>query len=289
MGDKMTSHTQISLTIDQKLLELTKTERRVADYILVNQDRIIYESITDVAEATGSSEATIIRMCRKLGYKGFQDLKIRVAKDLVSPLEKIHEGVCASDSAGSILEKSFDSAVETINATKRVVSTPEFEKAANAILHTGRLLVFGLGNSAPVAMDAAHKFLRAGIDSNAYCDNHFQMIASSSLKPGDVVLGISHSGNSRDIVEALGYAKEQGATIICLTNYGKSPITRGNVSDIRLFTSAAETKFRVHGLTSRIAQLAIIDALFIYVCLKKGEESIKNFEKVDQSLSLKKY
>ena len=103
----MTSHTQISLTIDQKLLELTKTERRVADYILVNQDRIIYESITDVAEATGSSEATIIRMCRKLGYKGFQDLKIRVAKDLVSPLEKIHEGVCASDSAGSILEKKF--------------------------------------------------------------------------------------------------------------------------------------------------------------------------------------
>lgn len=281
--------TSIGQIIDMAYPDLTKTEQRVANYIRENEDNIIHESITDVAEVTGSSEASIIRLCRKLGYKGFQELKIQIAKHFVTPLKKIHEAIAENDTAADILKKSFSSTVDTLNATLEVLDIREFERAAQAILTAPHVYVFGLGSSGSVAHDIAHKFLRCGINSHAYSDNHFQMIIGCALKPGDVVIGVSHSGNSRDVVEALGFAKRNGATTICLTNYGKSPITKNGVSDICLFTTSVETKFRVHGLTSRMAQLAIGDALFIYISMKREDEAIRNFEKIDQSLTLKKY
>lgn len=275
--------------IDLNYSNITKTEQRVATYIRENQEKIIYETITDVAEKTNASEASIIRLCRKLGYKGFQELKISIAKDFVKPIEKINERISEDDTAESILSKSFQGAIDALEATKNVVSVEGFERAAEAIVNVDKLYVFGLGSSASVAKDIAHKFLRCGINSYASTDNHHQMIAATVVKSGDVVIGVSHSGNSRDIVEAMGYAKENGATTISITNNARSPITKKNVSDINLFTSSPETKFRIYGLTSRMAQLAIADALFIYVSVKKGDEAIKNFEKVDESLSIKKY
>jgi DNA-binding MurR/RpiR family transcriptional regulator len=115
------------------------------------------------------------------------------------------------------------------------------------------------------------------------------MIACCTLTKNDVVIGISHSGSSKDVVEALEFAKKSGATTICITNQGKSPITKNNVSDIKLFTSSTETKYKVVGLSSRLAQLTIVDALYAYISLKKGESAIENFEKVDEALSIKKY
>jgi DNA-binding MurR/RpiR family transcriptional regulator len=250
---------------------------------------MIYESITEIAEKTESSEASVIRMCRKLGYKGFQDLKINIARNFVTPLDEIHEGISSDDTAASIMTKSFRSTIETLNDTEKILDAQEFSRAADAILNAKHVYAFGLGSSAPVAADIAHKFLRCGICSHAYSDNHFQIIVSCSLEPGDVVIGVSHSGNSKDVVEALVFAKKQGAVTICLTNYAKSPITKENASDIKLYTSSAETKYRVHGLASRIAQLAIADALFVYASMKKGDAAIRNIKKVDQGLTIKKY
>jgi DNA-binding MurR/RpiR family transcriptional regulator len=271
------------------LSDLTKTELLVTQYIRDNQDKIIYESITEIAEKTECSEASVIRLCRKLGYKGFQDLKIHIAKDFIAPMEKIHEGIFSEDRAPAIVAKSFQGVIDALKATEKLIDEEEFIRAAEAILRAKHIYVFGLGSSSPVALDIAHKFLRCGLCSHAYTDNHFQIIVSCSLSSEDVVIGVSHSGNSKDIVEALRFAKTNGATTICLTNYGRSPITKEDVSDITLFTSSVETKYRVHGLASRIAQLAIADALFVYVSMKRGEEAIRNFEKVDQGLSIKKY
>ncbi len=269
--------------------DLTKTEQQIARYFRENQDRVIYESITDVAENIQTSEASIIRTCRKLGYQGFQELKIHVAKFFVRPMDKIHVGISSDDNAASILAKSFQGTIETLGATLGILDVDEFERATNAILAARQIYVFGLGNSASVAKDIAHKFMRCGLLAHAHTDNHYQMIACCSLKPNDVAFGVSHSGNSRDIVEALRFAKENGAVTICLTNYGRSPITKSDVSDIKLFTSSNETKFRQHGLFSRVAQLAIVDALFIYASMRRGKAAIDNFEKVDQSLTVKKY
>jgi DNA-binding MurR/RpiR family transcriptional regulator len=279
----------IGQVVDMHIPDLTKTELAVADYIRANQDKIIYESITEIAEKTESSEASVIRMCRKLGYKGFQDLKISIARNFVTPLEEIHEGISSDDTAASIIAKSFRGTIDALHDTEKILDPEEFDRAADAILAARHVYVFGLGSSAPVAVDIAHKFLRCGICSYAYSDNHFQIIVSCSLEAGDAVIGVSHSGNSRDIVEALTFAKKHGAATICLTNFAKSPITKEDVSDIRLYTSSSETKYRVHGLASRIAQLAIVDALFVYVSMKKGDAAIRNIERVDQGLTIRKY
>lgn len=281
--------TSIGQVVDMASPDLTKTEREIARYFRENQDRIIYESITDVAENVKTSEASIIRTCRKLGYQGFQELKIYVAKYFVAPMNKIQAGITSDDNAASILAKSFQGTIDTLNATLGILDVGEFERAADAILAARQIYVFGLGNSASVAKDIAHKFMRCGLLSHAHTDNHYQMIACCSLKPNDVVFGVSHSGNSRDIVEALRFAKKNGAVTMCLTNYGRSPITKSDVSDIKLFTTSAETKVSQHGMYSRVAQLAIIDALFIYASVRRGKAAIQNFEKVDQSLTVKKY
>lgn len=279
----------INSMIASKQSQLTKTEKRVASYIIENKDKIIYESINDLAETTNSSDASIVRMCRKLGFKGFQELKICIAKDTVTPLSKILDGIKPEDSPEQILSKCFSSAIETLNSTLHTIDPYEFVVAANVIMNAHRVLVFGLGSSASVAVDIAHKFLRLGLESYSYSDNHYQMIACCTLTKNDVVIGISHSGSSRDVVEALEFAKKSGATTICITNHGKSPITKNNVSDIKLFTSSTETKYKVVGLSSRLAQLTIVDALYAYISLKKGKSAIENFEKVDEALSIKKY
>lgn len=172
------------------------------------------------------------------------------------------------------------------NIQKKSLSGDNLNKAAEMIRKADNVLFFGLGNSSPVAQDAAHKLLRAGIKAYAYSDNHMQAIAAGQLTEKDVAIGISHSGSSKDIVDALKISKAAGASTICITNKGKSPILKQ--SDIALFTSSPETKYTILGLNSRIAALAIIDALYSYIVChsETAENAIENTE---LALKSKKY
>lgn len=147
-------------------------------------------------------------------------------------------------------------------------------------------MVFGLGNSGAIALDMQHKFLRIGYNIYSYTDNHMQAIAASHLTSSDVAVGISHSGFSRDIVEALEIARNNGAKTISITNHGKSPIIKQ--SDLVLSTASDEIQYSILGLNSRIAQLAIVDALYSFVlCQNPGTHTaIKSTEK---ALQTKKY
>ena len=135
-------------------------------------------------------------------------------------------------------------------------------------------------------MDATHKLLRLGFNAVCYTDNHMQAIAAAHLKNGDVVIAISHSGSSKDIVQALELAKSRGAITITLTNKGKSPVVK--FSDFILNTVSDETNYTILGLNSRIAQLAIIDAIYYYlVCNVDGAKEFSS--KTENALQPKKY
>lgn len=285
--DRVEVDTPTVLRIKAIYDSLGDVEQRVAKYICENEEKVIYLSVTELAERCQSSEATVIRTCRKLGYSGYQDLKISVARELITPIAKIHEIANLDDSCYQVLNKIFSSIEQTLQDTINVVDQQELEKAGQAILKAGKIVVYGLGNSAPVAKDAEHKFLRIGIDCTAYTDTHMQVISASFLRPGDVALGISHSGSSRDVVEALEIAKERGATTICITNYGKSPITK--VSEVKLYTASQETKYRIVALASRIAQLGIIDSLYTYVALRNRDAAIEGMNRLEIALKNKKY
>ena len=254
--------------------DMGKAERRVADWILENQKEILPLSITELAEKSECSEATIVRFAKRLGFSGYQELKISIAQESSSGL--INANMSTSDSAYEIYEKVCNDIYCSLERTKKVLKGDILQLAAEKIMAAKKIIVMGLGNSAAVALDASHKFLRAGFNAFAYTDNHMQMIACSHLAKGDVAIGISHSGSSKDVIEALQIAKENGATTICITNEGKSPIVK--CSDLVLNTSSEETSYSILALNSRIAQLAIVDSLYFYTVYQQSQKTLDSIK-----------
>ncbi|HHW30134.1 MAG TPA: MurR/RpiR family transcriptional regulator [Clostridiaceae bacterium] len=275
------------IKIESLFDKLSKSDKKICSYILENINSIIRLTITEVAENTNTSEATVVRTCRKLGYRGFQDFKISLAQEISTPIETIFSEASETDTCFDIYCKEIESITSTLQLTKAILDKDSLEAAAEAIRSCNRMVVYGVGNSAAIAADFAHKMTRAGIYCVSYSDSHMQTITATGLKKGDVAVGISHSGSSRDVVEALQLSKKYGATTICITNYGSSPITK--VSDIALFTSSEEVKHRIMGLSSRFAQLAIIDSIYIYISLKDSEGAFTRVNRIEKELQSKKY
>ena len=260
-----------------------RAEKKIADNILNSPQDMINLSIAELAEKCDCGEATIVRFSRRIGLAGFQELKIAVAQELKSaPMVDI----LPEDSCLNIFEKRISEIAATLESTRYSLDSEEMEKAAKTIMTANRVVIFGLGNSASIAMDAQHKFLRAGLNASACSDNHLQVIVASHLKPGDVAIGISHSGASSDIIDALKTAKNNGVTTICITNNAPSPISK--FSDIKLFTSAEETKYMILALSSRLAQLAIIDAIYAYIVYHSDSGVINAVSETEKALESKK-
>ena len=275
------------IQIEREMPRMGVVERRVADYLLEKSKEIISKTITEFSEGSGASEATIVRFCRHIGYTGFQDLKLAIAQDVVSPLAVMYDGINSEDSIGTIKNKVFSSSIQAMNDTIDLVDDKELERAVDAIYNARYLDIYGMGGSGIIAQDAQHKFLKIGIRANVFSDTHLQALAITQLGKGDTAIGISYSGASTDVIDTLKYAKQNGACTICLTHLAKSPITR--VSDIKLYTTASETMFRSDGIVSRMAQLAILDTLYIGVALKMGDKAMVNLEKGRQASVSKGY
>jgi len=269
------------------LPSLKSAEGRVATYILKNPDQIIHLSITELAEFAQSAEATIFRLCKRLGYGGYQAFKISLASDLVKPLQNIHQEINPDDDLLTIASKVFHSNMEALQDTLTLVDEKSLEKAVQTLHHATRIEFYGLGGSAPIAMDAYHKFIRVGIPCIALTDSHMQVISARLLQPGAVVFAISHSGSNKDIVQSIKTARQAGATTICLTNYPKSPVTKE--SDICLLSSSRESYYRSEAMSSRIAQLSIIDTLYVGVSLLRQDILLENLQKIREVIALKRF
>ncbi len=276
---------KISLNIKMLYDEMGKTEKRIADWIFENPGKIISLSIVELAELCDCSEATIVRFSKRLGLSGYQELKISLAAE--GGGSQISSSITQEDSPFNIYEKICNDIYLSLEMTKKSLKPKALELACKKIAEAGKIVIFGLGNSASIATDASHKFLRAGLNSVAYSDNHMQVIAASHLTEKDVAIGISHSGSSKDIVDALKIAKEHGATTIAITNSGKSPIIKQ--SDIVLATSSKETKYNILALSSRIAQLAIIDTMYFHIVYNRYNDALKSIQDTEHALLTKKY
>ncbi len=273
------------LNIKALYKDMGKSEKKIADWVISHPNEILPMSISELAEKSKSSEATIVRFSKRLGFSGFQDFKISFA--VYSAKEPANPNISKDDSCIDIFSKVANDIYISLEKTKNYLDSEAFEKAAEVISNANRVVIFGLGNSASVARDAAHKFMRAGINAVSYSDNHMQAIAASHLGRKDVAIGISHSGSSIDVVDSLKMAKAGGATTISISGSGKSPITR--TSDYNLCTVADETKYSILALNSRIVQLAIIDSLYFSIILKQNKASIEAIKATENSLKKKKY
>ncbi len=276
---------RISLQIKLMYDKMGKAEKKVADWIFENPGKIISLSIVELAELCTCSEATIVRFSKKLGLSGYQELKISLASEGGDPVVSTH--ISGNDTAFEIYQKVCNDIYISLEKTKKSLNENYIDEASKKLCAANKIAIFGLGNSSPIAMDASHKFMRAGLNAVAYTDNHMQVIAASHLTEKDIAIGISHSGSSKDIVDALKIAREHGATTITITNAGKSPILKQ--SDIVLSTSSDETKYNILALNSRIAQLAIVDTLYFYIVFNRSEDSFNSIKETERSLLSKKY
>ncbi|WP_019534760.1 MurR/RpiR family transcriptional regulator [Paenibacillus ginsengihumi] len=265
----------------------TDTEKKIAEFLLSKPDEIIRLSITELSEKTTSSDSSIIRFCRKIGYKGYQEMKIDVARSLSTPTKQLHEDINDEDSIGAIKEKIFTAASSTILDTLQILDDQQLQGAIDALKKARRIMIVGNGASGMVALDAHHKFLKIGIPVISYLDNHMQLMGASMLSQDDVMIAISHSGTNKDILSAISLCKERKTTVIAITNFSKSPLTKQ--ADFSLFTFSKETRFRTDATASRIAQLTIIDVLVTGVALTDQDYYLDNFQRTREATTHKRF
>lgn len=253
--------------------DMGKSEKKVADWLIAHPGDNLPMSITELAELCEISESTIVRFARRMGFSGYGELKISVAgeQEKKVALPAIDE----NDSCFDILEKICNDAYLSFERTRRTIAPENISAAADVIANARKTVLIGLGSSASVAQDAANKFLRAGYEAYAYGDTHMQMIAASHLTEGDVMVGVSQSGASKDIVEALKFAKSRGVTTVCITGADRSPIMKQ--SDIVLLTDTEETKHSSLALSSHLSRLVVIDSICYYL-VYRNEKNGRNFD-----------
>lgn len=260
---------------------------RIAGLILEQPERVVHMSVTEVAEEVGVSEGRVVSFCQELGARGFQDLKIWLARDLVEPVQFIHEDLERNDDTRTVIQKIVRSDIQALQDTLAVLDPEAMARAVELILRAERVEFYGIGSSASVANDAHYRMMRIGISCSVHTDSHIQAVSASLTGPGVVTVTISHSGSTQETLAATRLAKEAGASTIVVTNYGKNPIQK--YADVVLYTAARETSFRTEAMTSRIAELSIVDALNACVALATYERSLDTIGRTFEVLSTKRF
>lgn len=269
---------------------LRKAERKAADQILSSQEpeereQLLNMSILELADKASVSEASVIRFCKQLGYSGFSELKLRLAQEWGSSWEReravrdLH--ITSADKAEELPEKVIGRTIRALEDTSKIIDKEQYMKAVRAIAAAKSVDIYGVGTSFAVALDLVSKLVKLGIRCQAYADSHIQIMTALSLDPDCVAIGISHSGRTRETVEALRTAGETGATAICITNSLASPITEA--ADIKLLTACYETDFFSETMVSRISQLAIIDMIYLGILLLDYDKYIGRVSRANLS------
>lgn len=266
---------------------LGPSTRSIADYILKNPRQVVGMSVTELAEATGASDGSVINLCRQIDLTGFQQLKLSLAQEVVQPVQFIHEDLQPEDDTRTVCRKTFHAGVQALRDSLSVLDPDAVDAAVKLIRAADRIEIYGIGSSAPIAEDAQYRMLRIGLNVKVVVDSHIQAISASRTGPDVAVLTISHSGATHETLAATRLAKEAGAKTIIVTNFANSPLQA--YADVKLFTMARETKFRTEAMTSRIAQLCVLDALVAALALADYDRATTALRSTFDVLSLKRF
>jgi RpiR family carbohydrate utilization transcriptional regulator len=267
--------------IAQSMNTLRKSERKVGEYVLANQQDVIHMRVIDLAKNAAVSEPTVIRFCRAVGCNGFQEFKLTLAQQLASSPSFGQIAVTDTDSTADFSKKVFDSTIDTLLNVRDDLDIDMIHKAVSVIAAANRVEFFGFGASGAVAADAHHKFFRLQLAVAAHSDHHFQNMSASSMMPGDVVVAISHSGRTKALLDSIRLVHEAGGTVISICP-NNSPIA--DIADIAITVNVEEDIEVYTPLCSRIAHLVVIDVLAIGVAQQKGPDLKAHLFKLKQGL-----
>ncbi|ETT56194.1 MurR/RpiR family transcriptional regulator [Paenibacillus sp. FSL P4-0338] len=236
---------------------MTKAEQKVARCVLEHPDNLIYLSVTELADFAGTGETTVMRFCRKIGFKGYQDFKLMLAQGLPKRQTLADGGQGAGE--GDYADHLYALMVGVLQSSLGMLDREQLQRAVEALDQARYIQFFGVGSSGITALDAKNRFLRIGRRVEASSDSHIQSMMAVTMGPGDVAFGISVSGSTLDTNDMLMKAKQNGAKVIAMTNYAKSPIA--SIADIVLLTAGKESPLEGGSVGAKVSQLFIIDLL----------------------------
>ncbi len=260
---------------------LTKTEKKVAAVVLEEPMVVMYASITDLAEKANVGETSVLRFCRSVQYKGFQDFKIALAQSVTSELEY------TSPSFDNRIEELTEKNKTLLQDTANLLSESEIDHASTLFLNAKRILFFGVGSSGSTAQNAHFRFLRLGLPVEVVTDGHLGTVKASLLSKEDVIVVVSVSGSTVDSVDVAQAAHENGAKVIIMTSHTKSPATK--YADVVLHSASREKPTEGSAFSSIIAQLHILEILFDSIFLKMGKRGKESMEITAKASSRKLY
>ncbi|WP_286240607.1 transcriptional regulator HexR [Neptuniibacter halophilus] len=260
---------------------LRKSEQKVADYVLAHANDVIHMRIVDLASEANVSEPTVVRFCRALNYDGFQDFKLTLAQGLASNTNFEQFSLNSKDTVTEFKEKIFDSMIGNLLNIKEQLDTDTVEKAIDCLTKARRVEFYGFGASAPVCTDAAHKFHRLKVSTTSYSDPHMQAISAVSLDERDVVVAISQTGRTKDLLHTVKLVKETGTSVIALCPSG-TPLA--DLASIPIHIDLEEDKDLSTLMSSRVLHLVVIDVLAVGVAMKLGPGLIDHLKTIKRSL-----
>lgn len=284
----MAIHDNILIKIRDMKDSLTPVERMIAEYILENKEEIPHLSVKNLAQLSKTSDASVLRFCKTMGYNGYRSFIVSLSAALGSMDEhQKHQDmdIRPGDDLSAIIENVARIDSKSIEDTLSVLDRSEIARAVETLRRSRRIAFFGIGASGLVCMDAEQKFSRINKICHAYTDGHSQLLAAALLGKEDAAVFISNSGNTVEILEALDIAKRNGAAIIAITKFNKNALSEQ--ADIVLSISTPEVTIRSGATGSRIAMLTVIDILFTATASAEYQKVKKYLTKTHHVLAIK--
>lgn len=267
--------------ISDALPRLRKSEQKVASYVLRHAEAIIQMRIVDLAGAAQVSEPTVVRFCRALDYEGFQDFKLTLAQALATSPKVEPFAIDRKDSVDDFKRKIFDSTLGNLIKVRDSLEPQTLEDAIHILGQAQRIEFYGFGASAAVCTDAQHKFYRLKVTAVAYSDPHLQAIAALTLSENDVVVAVSQTGRTKDLLHSVRLAKGQGARVIALC---PSDTPLAELATVTIHIDLDEDKDLSALMSSRVIHLVVIDVLAVGLAMNLGPGVIDHLKSIRRGL-----
>lgn len=258
---------------------LTAAEKRIADYILAHPAEVLALTAQALARQADTAASAVVRFCKSLGYTGYAQFKVQLAVELAhkSPASYM-AGIEPEDDDSQIFKKIMSTNIKALQDTLARMDREAFGAVAQLLSDAQSIHIYGIGTSAGLVGELQHRLMILGLQVYSYTDAVSMRLSTMNLKPGDVAFGISHSGRTIAVVDALKLSRENGATAVCLTSFPASPLAK--LSHRVLAVYCDETKYPIEASAARLAQTAVVDALVAAVSARRFDLAVSRSNQV---------
>lgn len=248
----MTDNENILLHLRQGLPGYSPTLQKLGDFILTDPQKVLYLTITELARETDTSEASVTRLCRHLGCKGYTEFKMALALD-------VQHNQPAAVASGDSIDMLVEETVQALRDTGKFINREVLQNAVEALHQAKTIQIYGVAASAITGEYLHYRLLRLGKSAQLFGDMHRAAMNASTLREGDLVIAISASGSTKDVMHVVKLAKKQNARVLMLSNTLRSPM--GSLADMLLVAARPEGPFNAGALSGKVGAMMLVEVL----------------------------